>query len=114
MLRQRFGAAVRLNLRQEYEALLGSKPVGRSRRFLVHVLPNAYSIARLGIIVSKRTVPRATRRNRLKRWVREAFRHQQAQLAGLDLLVRVREDATREEGLFVRQELTRLFSSLSK
>jgi ribonuclease P protein component len=43
---------------------------------------------RLGILVSRRHAALATDRNRIKRCIREAFRLEQASLAGLDVLVR--------------------------
>lgn len=42
--------------------------------------------ARLGLAMSRK-VGSAVVRNRLKRWVREWFRHRRARLFGLDLLV---------------------------
>jgi ribonuclease P protein component len=43
---------------------------------------------RLGILISRKHAPRAVDRNRIKRSIREAFRHEQAQLGSIDLLVR--------------------------
>ena len=45
--------------------------------------------ARLGVTVPKKGNRRAVRRNRIKRIVREQFRHRQADLAGHDLVVQV-------------------------
>jgi ribonuclease P protein component len=55
----------------------------------VHVCANEHSFARLGLIVPKRHVPRAVDRNRVKRLIREWFRHKQGMVTGSDLLVRV-------------------------
>lgn len=49
---------------------------------------NHLNHARLGLAISKKQLPRAVDRNRLKRLVRESFRQQQ--LAGLDIVVMVR------------------------
>lgn len=46
--------------------------------------------ARLGLAISKKALKRAVDRNRVKRVVREGFRHNQQQLAGLDLVVMVK------------------------
>jgi len=42
---------------------------------------------RLGIVVGKRAVRRAVDRNRLKRAIRESFRHEQHRLPSLDIVV---------------------------
>ena len=48
---------------------------------------NEGGAARLGLAISKKNCRAATGRNRLKRIVREAFRLNQAELAGLDIVV---------------------------
>ncbi len=45
--------------------------------------------ARLGLVVTKRGTPRAHDRNRIKRLVREAFRHQAPRLPAVDVVVQV-------------------------
>jgi len=45
--------------------------------------------ARLGLVVTKKGNPKAVRRNRLKRIIREQFRHQAATLPAVDLVVQV-------------------------
>lgn len=48
---------------------------------------NNLAIPRLGVIVSKKNVPQASARNRLKRIVRESFRHHKAALPAYDVVV---------------------------
>jgi ribonuclease P protein component len=50
---------------------------------------NGLEIARLGLIVPKRHLSLAVDRNRVKRMIREWFRHRQSSLEGRDVLVRV-------------------------
>lgn len=59
----------------------------QDRLFTVHALANLLPNARLGIAVSRRVSGRALDRNRIKRIVRDTFRHEQANLNGLDLVV---------------------------
>jgi len=54
---------------------------------------NNLQYARLGLAISKRTIKTAVGRNRVKRLVRESFRHHQAMLAGLDIVVMSRNGA---------------------
>jgi ribonuclease P protein component len=62
-----------------------------SSRFLtVLARPNGQELARLGVIIAKRHVKKAVLRNRIRRLIRENFRHQQSQLIGLDFVVLLR------------------------
>jgi ribonuclease P protein component len=66
----------------------------RDKWFTVLSRDNEGSGARLGLAISKKNCRAATNRNRIKRIVRESFRHHQAALAGLDLVV-LNQPATR-------------------
>lgn len=48
---------------------------------------NAGGGARLGLAISKKQCRKATARNRIKRIVRESFRHHRAELGDLDVVV---------------------------
>lgn len=50
--------------------------------------------ARLGLAIAKKQVRRAVDRNRIKRVVRESFRHHQNQLASMDCVVMARRDTS--------------------
>lgn len=49
--------------------------------------PNDLARARLGIAVSKKRCKKAAARNRIRRIIRESFRHAQAGIGGLDVIV---------------------------
>ncbi len=55
--------------------------------FLVCAAPNAQACARLGVNVARKVSPKAVARNRIKRQVRETFRHHQTDIAHLDVVV---------------------------
>jgi len=55
---------------------------------------NDFAAARLGLAISKKQCKKANGRNRLKRIIRESFRHHQAGLAGLDIVVMNKAAAT--------------------
>lgn len=66
---------------------------GRTRgvgEFRIHYLPNDLQIARIAQIVPKRLAARAVDRNRVRRLVRESFRHRQAKWNGYDCVLRLR------------------------
>jgi ribonuclease P protein component len=58
--------------------------------FKVYFVRNEKNNAKLGIIARKKTIPRATDRNRVKRIIREIFRQHSIKNHGLDLVVMVR------------------------
>jgi len=59
----------------------------KDKWFTVLCRDNSGGAARLGLAISKKHCRAATARNRIKRIVRESFRHNQAMLAGLDVIV---------------------------
>ncbi len=65
-----------------------------TRELLVVALPGSTGRPRIGITVSSR-VASAVARNRIKRWVREAFRAVAAELPPVDLVVIARSGAER-------------------
>jgi len=78
------------------------------RLFTILAMPNAESdLPRLGLAISKKHARRALDRNRIKRIVRESFRHQQPNLPAVDFVVMARESTLKASN----QEL---FASLSQ
>ena len=56
----------------------------------VLAIRNTLGYGRLGLAISKKNVKLAVQRNRIKRLIRESFRHHQATLADYDLVVMAR------------------------
>ena len=61
--------------------------------FTVLAIEAGQQMARLGLAVSKKQARRAVDRNRLKRLIRECFRHRRHELAGIDIVVLIRAGA---------------------
>ena len=61
------------------------------KHYLILARRNSYSHSRLGLVVSKKNARLATRRNRIKRVVRETFRNYQLELTCLDIVFLVRQ-----------------------
>ncbi|SRR5690554_1551909 len=83
--------AARLHRPSEYAHALKGRRVARGALFVLHVsqTDNPSQQARLGLIIAKRFAPKAVTRNTIKRILREAFRHQQHQLAPRDYVFRL-------------------------
>jgi len=91
----RLAKASRLALRREFLAVQErGRKVQSGGAYLVVIAPNRLGRARLGVTVSAR-IGNAVARNRVKRWVREAFRARAAALPALDVVVIARSGAPR-------------------
>jgi len=75
--------------------------------FVVIAAANGGTMPRLGLAIAKRRLGRAVDRNRVKRIVRESFRHHAAELPAVDIVVLARS------GLAERDN-ARLFDSLAR
>jgi ribonuclease P protein component len=102
--RLRFRRAQRLLLATEFALALRARPVEASPHFQLFN-PRHERGPRLGIIVGKRFVPHAVDRNRIKRLVRECFRHRRFELPPGDYVVRVRNPVTGMDAPALRAEL---------
>jgi len=97
-----------------FGTVLRSRRAARSERFLVQAAVNGQGFARLGIVVGTRIARRAVDRSRLKRLVREIFRHQQVELGAFDLVVRPRRAVSGDEIAIAREDLRLLLTSATK
>ena len=71
-------------------------------------------VARLGLAIARKHIKKAVGRNRIKRLVRESFRHQQALLAGLDIVVTLRRDASQLSNRLIQESLIKHWHSLKQ
>ncbi|MGH8605173.1 MAG: ribonuclease P protein component [Gammaproteobacteria bacterium] len=95
----------RVKERRDFRRLLSARCQSSDRSVMVLACPNGLTGARLGIAVPKKQVRLAVKRNRLKRRVREFFRHYKSKLAGFDTLVIVRKPACELTGIQFRDLL---------
>jgi ribonuclease P protein component len=108
----RFGldADRRLARKADFERLL-REGLRKSRSgYALFYLMRTEGPPRLGILISRKHAARATVRNGIKRCIREAFRHEQAALGALDVLVRPPYGA--RPGVSMLMQLRALFSGL--
>lgn len=68
--------------------------------------------ARLGMAVSRKVSVRAVERNRIKRQVRECFRHARGQLPRADILVIAFREAAGQPAGVLREELDQLLARI--
>lgn len=80
-------------------------------QFKIFFTRNRKNNARLGIIASKKLLPSAADRNRVKRFIRETFRQHNIKLCKLDLVVIVGRDYSRKVNTRI-DNLKKLFSQV--
>lgn len=83
----RFTPRSRLADKTSYRRVFEKAERSRDNMFTVLYRPNGTDTPRLGLAISKKNCRLATGRNRLKRIVRESFRHHRTELPGLDIVV---------------------------
>lgn len=101
----RFPKNARILRSADYRAVFaGGRSVKRGL-FSVRFAPNGRSEARLGVVVPKRQIKLAARRNRAKRVVRESFRRHRAQLPAVDIVVQVYGATNNADGREISEHL---------
>ena len=109
-----FPSTARLAIPEHYQRVFNSpKYKTGSGAFLLIAVPGKNHTSRLGIIIAKKKIHRAVRRNQIKRMVREQFRGNTFEKP-IDLVVLVRSGAEQMDNRVLWAELARLWCSLGK
>lgn len=107
----RFGKQQRLLNAADYSAVFDDAPIRASHpNFLILAKAHSGSQAKLGLIVAKKHVRHAVKRNRIKRIARETFRLQQHKLPAIDAIVLARRGAD----AIAQDQLSVIFNGLWK
>jgi len=100
-------------LRPEQFKRVFNKPIRVSdAHFSILGQVNQKSFARLGLTIAKKYIKKAVARNRIKRLVRESFRHHQELLAGVDIVVTCRSDASQLTNQVIQDRLVQHWHNL--
>ncbi len=109
-----FPPAHRLHHRHEFDAVFRHNNLRVSHPAVTMIaLPNGLPFDRLGMVVSKKNLPRALARNSFKRQTREVFRQLEPARSGLDILVLSRPGARGMQRQAVRKILSFSFNKLA-
>ena len=99
----------------DFQGVFDEAPLRASHRlFLMLARPNGHEHPRLGLIIAKKHIRLASRRNRLKRLIRETFRHQQQTLGGIDVIVMARKGMDQLDNPSLIQQLNGQWRRLAK
>ena len=102
-----FPRRARLTGRNAFAGIFAQPIKSSDRYFTVLARANTLGYPRLGLAISRKVAKSAVARNRIKRIVRESFRHHQPLLGGLDYVVMGRIGV-------VEQSSTVLFTALQR
>lgn len=109
----RFKRISRLTQPNDFK-LVFTKPSKISRNDLVILYkPNQVKYSRLGIIIRKQYVKLSHNRNRIRRIIRESFRHQQHDLDSVDIIVLLRSVKYVLNGQQLRDDINYLWHQLN-
>lgn len=95
----------RLNQAADFKSLFSSGKKHTSRYFAFFTKSNNLQHSRLGLVVAKKTVRKAVKRNQIKRIIRESFRFKQEALVDLDIVVVVYHHANQFNKVQLRETL---------
>jgi ribonuclease P protein component len=109
-----FSRRHRFSTRGSFGPALRSARKLRGETIVLNIAPGRAGATRLGIALTRRLVPLATERNRLKRLVREAFRRHEVKGRGLDCVVALRKPFDKSMAAPLREELLQLFDQASR
>lgn len=102
-----FPSRCRIKQRKDFEQGLRNTSL-INKWFAVHLVKTANGYARLGMVVSKRTMPKSVARNYAKRLIRECFRQNLTVLPELDFVIRIRRNLTQNTSSEARSALISL------
>jgi len=85
-----------------------------NQNFTLLVRVNEESHARMGLAIAKKAVKRAVDRNRIKRIIRESFRHMQYDLPNIDVVIMCRPSAVPLKKEEIRQQFDKQWSYINR
>lgn len=110
-----FGREKRLLVPRQFKAVFDS-PSGKvpGRNVLLLARDNALDHPRLGMVIGKKSVKLSVERNRLKRQIRESFRHNLELLAGWDIVIVAKRGLGDLENEELKQQFSKLWKRLAR
>jgi len=93
MTESNFSREFRLIKAEDYQYVFANAKRFGNHNFTLLVRKNELGHARLGLAIAKKNVKLAVDRNRIKRLIRESFRHEKADLPSIDIIAMCRRGA---------------------
>jgi ribonuclease P protein component len=108
-----FSRRHRFRARGSFGPALRSPRKLRGNTIVIHIVEATGNAARLGIALTRRLVPQSVDRNRLKRLVRDEFRHHAVKYRGVDCVVALRKPFDASLAPALREEFRQLLDQLA-
>ncbi|MFS4424017.1 ribonuclease P protein component [Stutzerimonas stutzeri] len=110
-----FGREKRLLTPRQFKAVFDS-PSAKvpGRNVLLLARENDLQHPRLGLVIGKKSVKLSVERNRIKRQIRETFRHHQLELAGWDIVIIARKGLADLDNPELAKQFAKLWKRLSR
>jgi len=110
-----FEKTLRLLNASEYQAVFDeSRLKVSSAEILFLARKNDLDRPRLGLVIAKKNVRLSVQRNRVKRNIRETFRHYQHNLKGIDVIVLARRGLDQLDNAQMQEICSQLWQQLEK
>ncbi|MBT8767304.1 ribonuclease P protein component [Pseudomonas boanensis] len=115
MVSQGFGREKRLLVPRQFKSVFDS-PTGKvpGKHVLLLARDNGLDHPRLGLVIGKKAVKLSVERNRLKRQIRESFRHNLESLAGWDIVIVAKRGIGDLENPELRHQFAKLWKRLAR
>ncbi|MCL4163064.1 UNVERIFIED_CONTAM: hypothetical protein GTU68_032395, partial [Idotea baltica] len=107
----------RIRTPREFKQVYQSKQWGGSDHYSFNVLAhtdNGDPIPRVGITVSKKVAKQAVARNRIKRQIKEFYRHHKQSLLAIDLVITAKPSCAKASDIERQQSLEHLWEKILK
>lgn len=110
-----FGREKRLLTPQQFKAVFDSASYKvASKNVLLLARDNQLEHPRLGLVIGKKSVKLAVERNRIKRQIRESFRHSQNTLLGVDVVIVARRGIADLSNIELRNQFDKMWKRLAR
>jgi ribonuclease P protein component len=109
-----FARTARLLTPKQFDAVYATRMRVVDGCFSINAAPNTLGHARLGLSIGSKAVGNSVARNRVKRQVRESFRHHAGVLPAWDLVVGARNGAKTAHNARLRESLAGLWIEIGK
>ncbi|MDH5357679.1 MAG: ribonuclease P protein component [Gammaproteobacteria bacterium] len=103
----RLSRAMRMNNPRDFSRVFRQAKRTSGGGLTILTVENSVGHPRLGLAIAKKHLKLASRRNRLKRIIRESFRQHQSAFANIDIVVLSRADIAQRQTLQIRAALER-------